>query len=46
MYKITQKIYDILWAKFGNVWKYIFNSASQFVAIILNFKAFCDAYTV
>ena len=30
----------------GNDWKCIVNCVSWFVSIILNFNAFCDAYTV
>ena len=36
----------ILWAMLGKGWKYILNCVSCFVAIILNFNAFSDAYAV
>ena len=39
-------ISDILWAMLGKGRKYVFHYVSWFVSIILNFNAFCDAYTV
>ena len=44
-YRITQKIFDILWNMLGNFWICILNCVSWFVSFILNFTALCDAYT-
>ena len=44
--RITQMISDALWAMLRNDLKYILKYVSWFVSIILNFHAFCDAYTV
>ena len=46
VYRITQKISDILWARIENGWICILNCVSWFVSIILNFNALCNAYTV
>ena len=46
VYRIKEKISDILWTMFGNSWKCIFNCVSWFLSLILNFSALCGAYTV
>ena len=46
VYRITQKIFDILCVILGNSWICILNCVSCFVSIILNFNAFCDECTV
>ena len=45
-YRVTEKIYDILWAMIGNDWKCIFNCVLWFVSITLNFNALCDASAI
>ena len=46
VYRITQKISDILWVILENGWTCILNCVSRFVVIIPNFNALCNAYTV
>ena len=46
VHKFTQKVSDTLWAMFGNGYKYIFNCASWFASIILNFNPLCDVYAI
>ena len=46
MYRITQRISDTLWTMLAKGWKCILNCASRFVFVVLNFNAFCNAYTV
>ena len=46
VYRITQKVSDILWIMFENGWKCILNCVSRFVSVMLNFNALCNAYTV
>ena len=46
MYRITQKIFDVLWVVLGNGCISILNCVSWFVSIMLNFNALCDVYAV
>ena len=46
IYRITQKISDIVCVILGNSWICILKILSWFVSIILNFNALFDAYTV
>ena len=46
IYRITQKISDIIWAMIGNDWKCILNCVLWFVSIILNLNTLSDTHAV
>ena len=46
VYRITQKISDILWTMLRNSWICILNCVSWKVLSMLNFDVPCDVYTV
>ena len=45
VYRVAEKMSDILWNVLGSGWKYISIVFYCFVSITLNFNALCDAYT-